>query len=195
MPSLPPIESVIEITSSLKEQTGILYDSYLRFPKILDREAEAIRTSNFQVVETVTEEKTTATASIEGAFVVMQKAVADLAQMTRYYDIALEAPVTLKDCVSFVNSIADLYDPEMFAVKILRHQGEKLSELAINFDELYKTVKPQIEANKVMVESMLENMRESYRFWISIQEEAASGYDLSGKQKAAGRNSGFRAKI
>jgi hypothetical protein len=195
VPSLPPIETVIEITSSLKEQTGVLYDSYLRFPKILERERDAVRTANFQVVEAVTEEKTLAAATIEAAFVVMQKAVADLGGLTKYFDIPLSAPVTLKDCVQFVNDMAGLYSAELFAVKILRHQGEKLSELAASFDALYKTVKPEIEANKFLVETMLENMRESYRFWLSIQEETASGYDLSGKQKATGRNSGFKAKV
>lgn len=195
MPSLPPIETVIEITSSLKEQTGILYDSYLRFPKILEREREAVRTANFQIVEAVTEEKTAATAAIEAAFVIMQKAVEGLGNLTKYYDIPLDAPVTLKDCVRFVNDMSEIYNAELFAVKILKHQGEKLGELAQSFDALYKTVKPEIEANKHLVETMLENMRESYRFWLSIQEETASGYDLSGKQKAAGRNSGFKAKV
>lgn len=195
MPSLPPIESIIETTSSLKEQTGALYDGYLSFPKLLEREVEAIRTSNYQIVEAVTEEKTAETQKIENAFLIMQKAVQELAGVTKYYDINLEAPVTLRDCVEFVNKMAALYDPEMFAVKILKHQAEKLAELSVKFDSLYKTVKPQIEANKHLVETMLENMRESYRFWMSIQEESAAAYDLSGKQKATGRNSGFKAKV
>lgn len=195
MPSLPPIEQFIEITSSLKEQTGVLYDAYLRFPKILEREREAIRSSSFQLVENITEEKVYATALIEAAFQILQKAVQNLADVTKYYETGMEAPATLKDCVTFVSDVADKYSPELFAVKILVHQSEKLRDLVTKFDGLYKTVKPEIEANKYMVETMLENMRESYRFWISISEEAASGYDLSGKQKASGRNSGFKAKV
>jgi hypothetical protein len=195
MPSLPPIEQFIETTSSLKEQTGILYDSYLAFPKLLERETEAIKTSSYQIVEQVTEQKIATTGLIEHSFQIMQKAVQSLADVTKYYETGLEAPATLKDCVKFVNDVSNLYDPALFAVKILKHQAEKLSEMVAKFDALYKTVKPQIEANKYMVETMLENMRESYRFWLSIQEEAASGYDLSGKQKSTGRNSGFKAKV
>lgn len=195
MPSLPPIEQFIEITSSLKEQTGVLYDAYLRFPKILEREREAIRASSFQLVENITEEKVHVTALIEAAFQILQKAVQNLADVTKYYETGLAAPTTLKECVTFVTDIAARYSPELFAVKILAHQSEKLRDLVTKFDGLYKTVKPEIEANKYMVETMLENMRESYRFWISISEEAASGYDLSGKQKAVGRNCGFKAKV
>ncbi len=195
MPSLPPIEQFIETTSSLKEQTGILYDSYLAFPKLLEREREAIKTSSFQIVEQVTEQKEAMTGLIEHSFQIMQKAVISLSDVTKYYETGLEAPVTLKDCVKFVCDVSNLYDPELFAVKILKHQAEKLRDMVSKFDALYATVKPQIEANKYMVETMLENMRESYRFWLSIQEEAASGYDLSGKQKSTGRNSGFKAKV
>jgi len=195
MPSLPPIEQFIEITSSLKEQTGILYDAYLAFPKLLEKERDAIKTTNFLIVEQVTEQKVATTGLIEHSFEIMQKAVQSLSETTKYYETGLPAPITLKDCVQFVSDVANLYDPELFAVKILKHQAEKLREMVSKFDLLYKNVKPQIEANKYMVETMLENMRESYRFWLSIQEEAASSYDLSGKQKTSGRNSGFKAKV
>jgi len=195
MPSLPPIEQFIETTSSLKEQTGILYDAYLAFPKLLEREREAIKTSSFQIVEQITDQKVATTGLIEHSFQIMQKAVQSLADVTKYYETGLEAPVTLKDCVQFVSDVSNLYEPELFAVKILKHQAEKLREMVAKFDSLYKSVKPQIEANKYMVETLLENMRESYRFWLSIQEEAASGYDVAGKQKSTGRNSGFKAKV
>ena len=40
----------------------------------------------------------------------------------------------------------------------------------------------------------MSNYQESYRFWQEVSEQVAVSYNSNGVQKAAGRNSGFRAK-
>ena len=64
----------------------------------------------------------------------------------------------------------------------------------LHFEERAKTVKPEIERNKILLETMLTAYQESYRFWVSVSEEAASNYDERGVQAAKGRNHGFRAR-
>ena len=105
-----------------------------------------------------------------------------------------ERPTTLTQYRDAISDLAQAQDSEAFASQVLTHVASGFAKHVTNFLALYIEIKPQIEANKYLVTHMMRNYQESYRFWQEVSEQVAVSYNSHCVQKAAGRNSCFRAK-
>jgi hypothetical protein len=173
-------------------------------PQLIEKEHRAIKAGDILAVQAVGADKADAADRVEAAFHAMSL-VSE--QIARTEAAVLDAPrrrlVTLKESIAALEGVAthlatapDAQAAGLSAlgVQVLRHQLGGLAQVQKAFEEKIPAVKPMIEANKHLLQLMLESYQESYRFWQQVAEETTASYNAQGLQKAAGRNSGFRAK-
>jgi hypothetical protein len=197
-------ESVIELAAQLKAEASKLYDAYMLSPQLIEKEHRAIKAGDINAVQAVGDEKAAAAELVEAAFHAMNLVSEQIARAeAAVFDTPRRRLTTLKEAIAALEAIAAhlATDPDAQAaglsalgVQVLRHQLGGLAQVQKAFDEKIPAVKPMIEANKHLLQLMLESYQESYRFWQQVAEETTASYNAQGLQKAAGRNSGFRAK-
>lgn len=186
------LESLIEAASKLKDAVVRLGEAYAVMPAVIEKEHKAIRSSDFFSVQAAIETKEEACGRVEAAFAEMTRAADCLAS---FRETPGGRPRSLKECVAVLQELADQAAPaEGLGPQVLRHQVDGLARVAKDFEERFSKIKPQIEANRALVTSMLHNFQESYRFWQEIAEEVATAYNARGVQQSKGRNSGFAVK-
>lgn len=194
------IEAVIAAASALKDAASALQSAYVTLPPILEREVQAIRKRELMAMEIAADEKAQIGAKIEALFSQLFQCSNELATIGKRI-VGGEGPpprlLALKDCVSALRELDAHFvmtGAAELALGVLRHQTEGLGKLAKGFEAQMREVKPLIEANRLLVQSMLENYQESYRFWVRVAEETAQSYNHQGVQKGEGRLSGFRVR-
>ena len=188
------VEQVIEVASRLKECLAGLQEAYQQMPSVIEREHQAIARREFGLVTTACELKETIGGRIEVHFGSMTLAGERLAKLVQIQWPGRERPTTLTQYRDAISDLAQAQDSEVFASQVLTHVASGFAKQVTDFLALYIEIKPQIEANKYLVTHMMSNYQESYRFWQEVSEQVAVSYNSKGVQKAAGRNSGFRAK-
>ncbi|MCX6107112.1 MAG: hypothetical protein NTY08_14900 [Proteobacteria bacterium] len=188
------VEQVIEVASRLKECLAGLQEAYQQMPSVIEREHQAIARREFGLVTTACELKETIGGRIEVHFGSMTLAGERLAKLVQIQWPGRERPTTLTQYRDAISDLAQAQDSEVFASQVLTHVASGFAKQVTDFLALYIEIKPQIEANKYLVTHMMSNYQESYRFWQEVSEQVAVSYNSNGVQKAAGRNSGFRAK-
>jgi hypothetical protein len=104
-------------------------------------------------------------------------------------------PATLRECVQVLTDLSQTDAAKDFAGSVLRHLVDGLRTLLEDFEKLYRQVKPVIEGNKYLVQTMLHNFQESYRFWQEISEKVQTSYNAQGVQSTQGKMSGFAVKV
>ena len=188
------VEQVIEVASRLKECLAGLQDAYQQMPGVLEREHQAIAIREFGLVTTACELKEVIGGRIETHFGNMAIAGERLAKLVETQWPGRARPTTLTNYRDAISDLAEAQGSEAFASQVLTHIATGFAKNVTDFLALYIEIKPQIEANKYLVTHMMRNYQESYRFWQEVSEQVAVSYNAHGIQKAAGRNSGFRAK-
>lgn len=196
------IEAVIAAASTLKGAASALQAAYAKLPLAIEREHAAIRERELLSMEQAADEKAQIGAEIESRFSALFTASEQLASLKHQLFTGGEGPAprltALKDAVAALLELEDAFlneaGIEQLALGVLRHQVDGLAKLAKEFEAQMRIVKPLIEANRSLVQSMLENYQDSYRFWTRVAEETALSYNSNGVQKAEGRLSGFRVR-
>ncbi len=189
------VEQVISIASRLKEQVQGLFDAYTLLPAVIEKEHRAIRSSDFSEVEAARIEKESLGEKIETCFSGMTVAGEQLADYrSGWLEQPKTRPATLRECVQVLTELTQAEEAKDFAGSVLKHLVDGLQVLLNDFEKLYRQVKPVIEGNKYLVQSMLHNFQESYRFWQEISEKVQTSYNSQGVQNTQGKNSGFAVK-
>lgn len=189
------VEQVISIASRLKEQVQGLFDAYTLLPAVIEKEHRAIKSSDFAEVEAARIEKEILGDKIEHCFSGMTVAGEQLAQYRAgWLEEPKVRPATLKECVQVLADLSQAEAAKDFAGSVLKHLVDGLRTLLEDFEKLYRQVKPVIEGNKYLVQTMLHNFQESYRFWQEIAEKVQTSYTAQGVQSMQGKNSGFKVK-
>lgn len=184
------LERLIEAAAHLKDAVTELGNAYDAMPAVIEKEHRAIRSSDFMAVQDALGAKENAGARVEECFGALMRASENLARLS--HDGS--RPKTLKECVAVLTGIVAKTTDEGIGAQVLRHQVEGLAKVVAEFDARFLKVKPMIEANRALVQTMLHNMQESYRFWQEVAEQVATAYNAQGVQKTQGRNSGFTVK-
>lgn len=195
MSSNASVEQVITIASRLKDQVQGLYDAYAQLPAVIEKEHRAIRASDFAEVEAARIEKELLGERIETCFSGMYVAGEQLSQYrSGWLEQPQVRPATLRECVQLLTELSQAKEASDFAGSVLKHLVEGLRQLLEDFEKLYRQVKPVIEGNKALVQTLLTNFQESYRFWQEISEKVQTSYNAHGVQSTQGKNSGFAVK-
>jgi hypothetical protein len=190
------VQAVIEVVARLKGAVGDLFESYKQLPAVIEREHDAIRTGDFNLVEAIGKEKQALGDKIEASFGAVFGGSEQLGRWRARLvaGASAERPVSLTDCMQTLTAICAAFEAGDFAAQILRHQVDGLAKIVTEFNAKVRDVKPLIDANKHLLTNLSENYQESYRFWQEVAVEAASNYTQQGVQKPAGVHSAFVAK-
>lgn len=184
------LERLIEAAAQLKDAVTQLGEAYDAMPTVIDKEHRAIRASDFIAVQEALGDKEIAGQRVEDCFAALTRASDYLASLS----INGERPKTLTECVAVLADVAASVSNEGIGAQVLKHQTDGLAKAVKEFGERFQRIKPQIEANRYLVSTMLQNIQDSYRFWMEVAEQVATAYNAQGVQKTQGRNSGFTVK-
>lgn len=179
------IELLISLLTLLKGAIIDATDSYQSLPPILEKETKAIKNGRIADAESSLYTKETMTAKIESAFETMATVSDQVAKITG------KKPENLTELVCFFN----LKDHDnSLANQVLEHQAISLNVATDKLIDVARKVKPQLEANRLLVTKMQENYNQSYKFWQEIKEEVEGSYTPDGTKKITGRHHGFSVR-
>ena len=188
------VEQVIEVASRLKECVTTLKDAYALVPGVIARENEAIASREFGLVTDACNAKEEIGDKIEAIFTNLMLTGERFGKLCSIQWPEKARPTNLSQFKTALTEIAEALGSDQFSTQVLSHVAQVFSAAVDEFFAVYLDVKPRIEANRYLVTHMMRNYQESYRFWQEVGEQVAVSYNSHGVQKAAGRNSGFRAK-
>ena len=188
------VEQVIEVASALTECVNNLREAYAEMPKVIAAEHEAIEAREFGLVTDTCRAKEDLGDRIDSAFTKFTLVGERFAKLIASQSPDRPRPVTLTQFRDELTELAGSLASHQFAVQVLNHVAKVFAKAVDDFLVVYLDVKPRIEANRYLVTKLMRNYQESYRFWQEVSEQVAVSYNSHGVQKAAGRNSGFRAK-
>ena len=188
------VEQVIEVASQLKDSILGLQSAYQQLPEIIEREHDAIKIGEFKLVAAACEGKEAVCERIEKLFSVMQMTGERLGKLVLSQWPDRPLPVHLTAYCDAINDLGQHLNDGSFASQVLNHVAKGVTTAVAEFMTLYLKIKAQIEANRYLLSNLMHNYQESYRFWQEVSEQVAVSYNSAGIQKAAGRNSGFRAR-
>lgn len=188
---------MIEAVSRLKDEAQTLLTGYVAMVPAIAAEHRAIRSGQFVLIEASRHEKELVGEKIEIAYGNLTQASERLSRAAREFLARdIKRPQNLSECNTLVDEILETLvqgNHEGLGPQVLRHVASGLKKVTEEFFTKYKEIKPLIEANRMLVQTVLRNVQESYRFWTEVSEKIAVSYNKDGVQKAQGRNSGFKA--
>lgn len=188
-------EAVIEVASALKNEAARLYDAYVQLPAILEKERRAIKGGALQDLEEAGAEKAGLGDRVEQAFGQINLAAERLGKLQVQILGEGRRPATLKESLSVLDALSEVIGHDTgLGAQVLRHQIDGLRQLVVAFDERLSVIQPMIDANKILLQTMLASYQESCRFWQQVAEETSAAYTAKGIQQSAGRASMFRAR-
>lgn len=148
------------------------------FDSVIDRENEAIRRSDINELETITQEKMVFGLAVEDKAQKIRKAIdefADFLKITHENEpIQLEAILDQLQ-KNLTGSVAPALDKLATQIKALA--AERLR------------IFPKIEANSYMVKKLLQYHRQTYAFWQAVASESEAVYGKTGKAVMAPKKS------
>ena len=85
--------------------------------------------------------------------------------------------------VKALDELCDELRRDGFGNEVLRHVGQGLKAKFSEFSELKEKVQPLMEMNQYLLQRMMVNHHETFRFWQELAAEAMASYTPDGVQK------------
>jgi hypothetical protein len=185
-------EDLIAAIARVKELATRLMSAYGALPPFLEQEQALIAAGKLGAVDTIVEGKERLGAEIEASFQGLTEVCAEITRLNAAAGLAQGAPTTLTEAVEALAAlVAPLGGEQTLAAEVARRQITSTRQVVADFLDLHRRVKPRIEANRYLLDRLLDNLRLSYRFWQSMTEQVAVPYNAQGEQSTQGRHSGF----
>ena len=178
-------ESVIACASQMKEALTGLVEAFAAIVPAIEKEHECIKTGDIRAVEESCADKSVIGERIEAMHTELKK---HSNQIARIYSAEFGKPAqfgNIQDCLEGLSEFQDQCDETDVAGEVLNHLISRLRRLTVEFEDAARKAQPLIEMNKYLVQTLLRNYQESYRFWVDIAAETQSTYSAKGVQKAA----------
>lgn len=196
------VDNLVDFITAFRHELGALATLYSRMPALIEAEHEAVTSGNFNLVRDASAAKMSVCDEISVAHETLVEQARRLPRVAEAITgHPCEAPATLSACLSVMVDLADFVSrdasnnpvPSLTRDLLQRLLAGSTSSLA-SFLETAESVKPRIEANRLLLEKLARSYQESYRFWIEMAAETQSPYDARGVQKSSSVASGIRVK-
>lgn len=196
------VDNLVEFITAFRHELGALTSLYGQLPSLIDDEHEAVTSGNFNLVREASGAKMAVCDLISASH---EKLVEQSRKLPRIAESltgqSCETPATLSACLSLMVDLAEAVsrdnssDPVRSLTRdvLQRLLAGSTSSLA-SFLEIAESVKPRIEANRLLLQKLAKSYQDSYRFWIEMAAEAQSPYDARGVQRSSSVASGIRVK-
>lgn len=156
-----------------------LHGALAAFETVIDRENDAIRRSDINELESITQEKMAFGMAVEDKALKIRKAIDELAAFLQLAP-QNEQQIQLEEILDQLQK--NLAGPMDGALQKL---AEQVRALATERQRIF----PKIESNAYMVKKLLQYHRETYAFWQAVASESEAVYGKSGKALAAPKKS------
>lgn len=196
------LDRLVDFIKAFREELGTLEKMYRQMPALIDAEHDAIRSGNFTMVREATAAKMDVCDRITETHEILVGQSRSLPELAASLTgVRCDPPATLSECLATLVDLADhATAPGASSIEnsLTRDMLQKLlagsTDSLESFLQTASSVKSRIEANRVVLEKMLTNYQDSYRFWMEMATEAQSSYDAKGVQRSSGVASGLRVK-
>ena len=178
-------ESIIACASQMKEALAGLVEAFSALVPAIEKEHECIRSGDIRAVEESCADKTVIGERIESKHAEMKKCSS---QIARIFSAELGRSAqfgNIQDCLEGLTEFQEGCGDGGVAGEVLEHLITRLRRLTVEFQDAAQKAQPLIEMNKYLVQTLLRNYQESYRFWVDVAAETQATYSAKGVQKAA----------
>ena len=175
-------DKLIYSLSELDRVLVELNEIYNSFFQVILAEEEAITRSDLSKIEEIIPEKVACGGAIETSInkvsSIMQSLASEFAKDSK---VPKGSDISLSNLVSILETIGGVkQDNEELDNKVLTHTIKKLKVGIDNMLQSHRDIYPKVEANKYLVDSLLENHRQTHRFWLSMISESQGTYGSKG---------------
>ncbi len=182
------VEIIISSLSSVKTGLQALLGVYQRLPNVFQKENEAIARVDIAEVENFAAEKLRMSAHVEETSTQILKSLRDAVQL-------VDSSQEWHGIGEGLEILAVKHDfPVGLSQQLLLHLLTECQKLHRQFKQAYEELAPQFVIHREVVAQRLQNFRESYRFWLRIEQELTQGYDQKGQKTDQGSGSLFQTK-
>jgi len=196
------VDNLVEFITGFRHELGAMATLYGQLPVLIDAEHEAVTSGNFNLVR----EATGAKIAVCDLIASTHEKLVDLSRRLPRIAGSLtgetcETPATLSACLTVMVDLADMVSRDNSSNPVQALTRDVLQRLLAgstsslaSFLEIAESVKPRIEANRLLLQKLAKSYQDSYRFWIEMAAETQSPYDSRGIQKSSSVASGIRVK-
>jgi len=177
-------ETIIACASQMKEALTGLVEAFSAMIPAIEKEHHCIKTGDINAIEEACADKTIIGERIEAMHVDLRECAAKIG---KYYTMELGRPaqfLNIQDCLAALDDLHEHFGREGLASDVLAHIATRLRRLTVEFHDAAAKAHPLIEMNKYLVQALLRNYQESYRFWVDVAAETQATYSSKGVQKA-----------
>ncbi|NRA67068.1 MAG: flagellar protein FlgN [Pseudobacteriovorax sp.] len=165
-------DAVIDVNSSLDDLLTVI-----------EEEKKAIEASDINLVEQALERKLEVEADSRSRSLQLTLAFQKLVEYLRSQGMIGESPLGLTELWQEEFELQNTKSENLFEEKLFFHEWKKTKEVFQRFKVAYENCQIKIEANKYLIEKLLNHHRETYRFWQGIISESQATYGAKGLPK------------
>ena len=146
------------------------------FEVVLDRENDAIRRSDINELEAITQEKIAFGMAVEDKSLKIRQSIDEFVTIFSLGDTANQ-PLQLDELLGHVQQ--EMTQNVEFAVS-----QTVIDQLEVNIKKLVherQNIFPKVESNAYMVRKLLQYHRETYAFWQAVASESEAVYGKTGR--------------
>jgi len=178
---------LVEVASKIKEALQSLLSLYGQLPALIDQEHDAISRHDFRAMSELGERKQKASTEIEAMVSEMLLAAE---RLRAHYTASLGGDLpagdsTLSQAVAVLDALRGRLEPNDLGGQVVAHILKGIRQLFEQFQIAKSSTQGQMLLNQRVLQRMLQNYQESYRFWQELAVECQASYDASGAQKGS----------
>lgn len=180
---------VVETASNLKDALSGLVESFQLILPAIENEHNAIKSGDITIIETACIEKSVISNRIEALHLDLRAATQTIHKQHGAMCERSMRLESIQDCVAMLEDLSEAIvaasPQDRLTADLLQHLTTRIRRLTVEFEEAAARAKPKIEQNRYVVQTLLRNYQESYRFWVDLAAESQSTYSAKGVQKAS----------
>jgi len=155
-----------------------LQQALAAFDSVIERENDAIRRSDINELEAITQEKAAFGLAVEDKAIKIRKAIDEFAAFLRLQPG--EQPIQLDEILGQLQkNLSGTTDAA------LAKFAQQVADLTAERHRIF----PKIEANAYLVKKLLQYHRETYVFWQAVANESEAVYGKTGKSITGSKKS------
>jgi len=178
------IEIFIELASRFKDQTEDLHKAYAMLLDVVEREHQAIKTSKISEVEQAGVEKEQVTEFvtrlIEDLQMTSQKIYGAYTELTGK---TVDATPQLSDTIEILEEVKAAVDQQSLSYKVYLHVFDRAKVAVAELLSKHRTLKPKVEMNRYLTETMLHQHQQNFLFWQEVVAESEATYTKKGTRR------------
>lgn len=173
-------ERLIYSLGNLESTLDELNTHYISFHEVIQLEQIAIEASNLIEIENILPEKISLGDHIESSIHKVSSIFQRIVESISSISTINTTEISLSNISDVLDSILIELGDKNLEIKVLKHSASKVKKKIKSMQDLHEDLYPKIEANKYLVDTLLDNHRQTHRFWLGLISESQGTYGAHG---------------